>query len=208
MKTVAWVGFSLGGMLILAYLAGAQTNRLDKVAFIGSPVLLHTFMEKVFGAIADQPKGEAVLMRASANLGKYSTSLAGLPAGVLGLPALGWPAMALRNLSVAERKSFLTNIIESIPPGLVRSFIRFQRHGFAPAEGSSFIEQFAGRSAQKQALCVYADRDGLVTLDNAYQVQNALNAVLFILPGSHNNLLIGSNRDETKNIVGNFLLAA
>jgi pimeloyl-ACP methyl ester carboxylesterase len=205
LQAVAWIGFSLGGMLVLAYLAGAQRNRLDKVAFIGSPVILNTFMEKVFGAIADQPKGEAVLVRASANLGRYATSLASLPVGVLGLPALGWPAMALGNLSAAERRSFLINIIESIPPGLVRSFTRFQRCGFAPAGGPSFIEQLAGRQSQGAFSCIYATDDGLVSLENGYQIADVLSAALFTLPGAHNNLLIGSNRERTKEIVAGLL---
>jgi hypothetical protein len=195
-------------MLILAYLAGAQTNRLHKVEFVGSPVILNTFMEKVFGTIADMPKGETILLDVSANLGRYSTFLASLPDGVLGLPSLGWPAMDMNNLSAKERKSFLTNIIESIPPGLVRSFMRFQRRGFAPAEGPSFIEQLAGRQDLGAFSCIYAEDDGLVSLENGYRIVTALRgATLFTLPGSHNNLLLGSNREETERIVGNFLLA-
>ncbi|MFA6549316.1 MAG: alpha/beta fold hydrolase [Candidatus Margulisiibacteriota bacterium] len=205
MDAVAWVGFSLGGMLILAYLAGAQTEKVNKVVVIGSPVIFNTFAERALDKIARSQKTEAALLLFAANLGMASPLLARLPDKALGLPSLGWPAMEMSNLSEKERKVFLADIIESIPPGLARSFLRFVREGFSPPGGISFIEQLARRQTQVLFSCIYAANDGLVSLENGYQIAEALSAPLFMLPGSHNNLVTGSKRDQTAMIVGNFL---
>lgn len=206
-EAVAWVGFSQGGMLILAYFAGNPEHKVAKIALIAAPVIFDTVAERALERMMRSKKIAAAVSFAAENFGKIAAGLSLLPARAFSHLSLGWPAIDLSDLSHAEASSLFRRVIEPTPRGLLGSFVFFIRRGFSSPDGRRYLEQLAcADRAQVPNLCIYPNADGLVSPGNAWYVGDALCSAPAIIVGGHDNSILGSNRGWTRETVANFLM--
>lgn len=139
-KDLSWVGFSLGGMLIYAYLSKHKDERIRNVITIGSPVsLTHVIGRLIAHAnLLSKALGleeRTFVGRISENFVPLTRLISVLPGWALRFNLLAPSLYNPVNISSGALKTFFGKIVEPIPSGLENSFVHFIHSGFSSLSG-------------------------------------------------------------------------
>ena len=154
---VDWIGHSMGGMVIYAYLATTDGKDVGNVVTIGSP----TFIDNRFWGWR-----MANLFSAPASLiPHFPARLAGLVVSGMALgahPVFVNPAYNKNNMRARDAARFFHNVIDDVSGGEVRLGTKFIRdRGFRSRDGKvNYAQQLA--NIRNPMLCIAGSRDFLV----------------------------------------------
>lgn len=207
-EEVAWIGFSMGGMLAYAYLACQADKRIDKLITIGSPVSFSTRLPKLIShanrisstlGIKDRTVGA----RISERFVLLSGMLKYAPKKLLRLDPLVGFLYNPGNVSDGALESFFSKIVEPIPAGQEKSFSQFVRNGFSSLGGEvNYLEEMRRiKGLGVRTLFFYGQLDQLAVPNSvmlAHEVVSPANRrnLVEVKEAGHNDLVIGLNSPE------------
>ncbi|MFH2100188.1 MAG: alpha/beta fold hydrolase [Pseudomonadota bacterium] len=126
-KEISWVGYSLGGMLMYAYLSLHPDRRVKNVVTIGTPITLNqifiravpllNWISREMGFEESDPVGGV-----SSRFVPLSRAIGLIPGRVLRFNPITAFLANPWNLDDRVTKQILSKVVETIPPGLAKSF--------------------------------------------------------------------------------------
>ena len=208
-KQISWIGFSLGGMLIYAYLAKYDDSRIKNVITIGSPVSFPKLLFKLISTINPISKTLGFQERAltsifSENLIPISKQLLSLPTNLLRRAPFNL-LYNPKNISDPILDTLFRYVVEPMPPGLEKDFLDFLRHGFVlkDKEGEFDFLQLLGRinNGKRNFLLIYGEEDALATPESVWLAYSKLipggNCEIISIPkAGHVDLFLGDPAPE------------
>jgi len=203
-KPISWIGFSLGGMLMYAYLPEDTNGQIKNVVTIGSPVSLeNTVGSIIYGinSISGYLGLEEKLMTDSItnNLVPLTNTLSLLPGWILRYN----PILALiinpTNISNQCTKSLFNKVVEPIPAGLERSFVQIIKSGrFVSLDKDvDYLQRMQDLdSSDRNFLFIHGEKDLLVSKKSVEAAHDALtpndpNNICEVAGAGHDDLAVG-----------------
>ncbi|MGB9613683.1 MAG: alpha/beta fold hydrolase [Candidatus Margulisiibacteriota bacterium] len=188
--SLSWIGFSMGGMLIYAYLSKTKDQRIKNIVTIGSPVSLTQIITRLisYGNLLSKALGfeEKTLMGTiSENFVPLTRLIANLPGGILRFNLLAPTLYNPTNISNKTLRLLFGKVVEPIPSGLENSFIHFFRNGFSSLSGDfDYLQAMRSlRNENKNFLFFFGQLDLMAPPDSIRLAHES------ITPGKKDNLI-------------------
>jgi pimeloyl-ACP methyl ester carboxylesterase len=203
-KPVSWIGFSLGGMLMYAYLPEDKNGHVKNVITIGSPVSLNNFTGNIISGINWLSAFLGYEDRLMTNpLTKNLIPITNLLGFVPGIALRFNPFMAFilnpTNISSQVMFALLTKVVEPIPAGLSLSFIKIIESGKLVSfdRKVDYLQKMIDMgSGDREFLFIHGEKDHLVKAESVRTAHNALSAdcsdnIYEVKGAGHDDLVVG-----------------
>jgi pimeloyl-ACP methyl ester carboxylesterase len=202
---VSWVGYSLGGMLMYAYLARNPQARVHNLAAIGSPVTLNQIFIRAipYTNMATKALGfeEAAFVGAvSQNFVPITRIIRRMPGSVLKANPLSMFLWNPFNISGKVIKILLGKIVEPIPRSLENSFSQMIAKKLeCPIYGTGVLKSIDdARRRKTNFLFFFGENDMLATPDSVLLAHEILTPkdsrnLLGVKSAGHVDLIVGNN---------------
>lgn len=207
-KTVSWIGYSLGGMIIYSYIAKHPVNPVKNIITIGSPMALNqiffrfipfiNFTSRILGVEED-----AVLGNLSQNMVPLTRSIRALPDWFVRFNLVTPYLCNPMNITNAAIRTLLGHIVEPMPKELQRFFSRFVQRGYSSQEKfTNYLNQLRRlRKTRKQFLFFYASGDLIATPESVFLAREVIaphepENLVGVQSAGHVDLMVGKNAPE------------
>lgn len=207
-SSLSWIGYSMGGMLIYAYLSKYTDGRIKNVITIGSPVSLTQVIARVIGYLNSLSKvlgfEERTFVGAiSENLVPLTRLIANLPGLILRFNPLAPSLYNPANIESSTLKTFFGKVVEPIPSGLENSFAHFTRRGFSSLSGDfDYFKALPSlEKGKRNFLFFYGQLDMLAPPDSVLLAHERISPkneenIIGINGAGHIDLIIGRRSQE------------
>lgn len=208
-KSLSWIGYSLGGMIMYSYLSKQRSSPVRNIVSIGAPMTLNQIFFKFvpFINLTSHSLGleeDALLGNVSQNLVPLTRAIRALPDWFVRFNLLSPFLFNPMNMNNKTVKTLLGQIIEPMPRGLQRFFTRFIQQGYSSREKfATYLENLRRlKRTRKKFLFFYGANDFLATPESVFLARETIapqdpENLVTVPSAGHIDLILGKNANET-----------